>query len=149
MTDTATLKERVFGTSTNIGKPVYDNDGNVIGRTGEDPKPEQVNPEDILRAAFIAEAEKSKAQVVALLDKCGQAAWEARNKVRPSSNYLNFSTRQKANEKLRDLRSQVDGYKREIGAVMVKLAEVPEHAHFRADVGEALIEIEAVFAGRM
>jgi hypothetical protein len=99
-----------------------------------------------MEAGFKKATQERMKAIGVLLDASGQAAWEARHKVRPKSNYLNFGTRLSANAKLRELRSQVDKNKEAVRKLISGVVG-PEYDDFKSDVAEALEEIERVFKG--
>lgn len=128
-----------------VGIPVYDRQGNLIGRTGEEPVQEPT-PQEKIEAGLKKQAEETMKTIGWLLDASGQAAWEAKHKIRPKSNYLMFNTRLEANSRLRELKAQIDENKKAVVKLLGGVVR-PEHENFRADVEEALQEIDRVFKG--
>lgn len=144
-------EQRIFSVEEAIaarhagGKPVYDKDGNLIGRTGKDPKVEYPSPSDILAQAFQEKDEKRKTAIGQKLNEAGKVAWEARHKVRPTSNYLNFDTKLTSAARLQGLRGRLDEAKEFIARELSNLVG-PENLDFHKLVDEQLREIEKTFA---
>jgi hypothetical protein len=145
MTEQKTNPEPRGFKSPNPGIPVYDREGKLIGRTGEEPVQEPT-PQEKIEAGLKKQAEETMKTIGGLLDASGQAAWEAQHKVRPKSNYLMFSTRLEANARLRELKAQIDENKKAVVKLLGGVAG-PDYETFKTDIEEALQEIDRVFKG--
>lgn len=120
-------------------------EGKTTGLERNDPRPEASSNAVQRIAAGLRQQEQEYKKIIGeKVTEAGNLAWQAGKKVRPSKNYLNFDTYTKANGQLRELKAKLDVIKQYIGE---GLQNVTEDNLFKADVNEALTDIDKIFRG--